>query len=93
MRQVFSILVNNHPGVLSHVAGLFTRRSYNIESIVAAPTVDKKITRMVIVSQVEEEKMNQIGKQLRKLYDVKSVEILPYEKEKTKKLFISVLDK
>ncbi|MED5579567.1 MAG: acetolactate synthase small subunit [Nitrospinota bacterium] len=93
MRQVFSILVNNHPGVLSHVAGLFTRRSYNIESIVAAPTVDKKITRMVIVSQVEEEKMNQIGKQLSKLYDVKSVEILPYEKEKTKKLFISVLDK
>ena len=35
MRQVFSILVNNHPGVLSHVAGLFTRRSYNIETIVA----------------------------------------------------------
>ena len=93
MRQVFSILVNNHPGVLSHVAGLFTRRSYNIESIVAAPTEDKKITRMVIVSQVEEEKMNQIAKQLSKLYDVKSVDILSYEKEKTKKLFISVLDK
>ncbi len=93
MRQVFSILVNNHPGVLSHVAGLFTRRSYNIESIVAAPTEDKKVTRIAIVSQVEEEKLNQIEKQLSKLYDVKSVEILPYEKEKQKKFFISVLDK
>ncbi len=63
MRQVFSILVNNHPGVLSHVAGLFTRRSYNIETIVATPTEDKTITRIVIVSQGEEVKLNQIAKQ------------------------------
>jgi acetolactate synthase-1/3 small subunit len=92
MRQVFSILVNNHPGVLSHVAGLFTRRSYNIETIVATPTEDKKVTRIVIVSQGEEEKLNQIAKQLRKLYDVKFVETVPYDTEQTKKLLISILD-
>ncbi len=92
MRQVFSILVNNHPGVLSHVAGLFTRRSYNIETIVATPTEDKKITRIVIVSQGEEEKLNQIAKQLRKLYDVKFVETVPYDADQTKKLLMSILD-
>ena len=92
MRQVFSILVNNHPGVLSHVAGLFTRRSYNIETIVATPTEDKTITRIVIVSQGEEVKLNQIAKQLRKLYDVSFVETVPYETEGTKELLISILN-
>jgi len=92
MRQVFSILVNNHPGVLSHVAGLFTRRSYNIETIVATPTEDKTITRIVIVSQGEEVKLNQIAKQLRKLYDVSFVETVPYDTEETKELLISILN-
>tara|TARA_B100000686_G_scaffold36099_2_gene37663 strand:+ start:1165 stop:1473 length:309 start_codon:yes stop_codon:yes gene_type:complete len=92
MRQVFSILVNNHPGVLSHVAGLFTRRSYNIETIVATPTEDKQITRMLIVSQGEEEKLKQIAKQLQKLYDVKFVETIPYDTVETKDLLVSILN-
>ena len=92
MRQVLSIIVNNQPGVLSHVAGLFTRLSYNIETIVATPTEDKTITRIVIVSQGEEVKLNQIAKQLRKLYDVSFVETVPYETEGTKKLLISILN-
>ena len=92
MRQVFSILVNNHPGVLSHVAGLFTRRCYNIETIVATPTENKQITRMLIVSQGEEEKLKQIAKQLQKLYDVKFVETIPYDTVETKDLLVSILN-
>ena len=92
MRQVFSILVNNHPGVLSHVSGLFTRRSYNIETIVATPTEDQKITKILIISQGEEDKLNQIAKQLRKLYDVKLVETIPYDADQTKELIVSVLN-
>ena len=92
MRQVFSILVNNHPGVLSHVAGLFTRRSYNIEKIVATPTEDQKITKILIISQGEEDKLNQIAKQLQKLYDVKLVETIPYDADQTKELIVSVLN-
>ncbi len=49
MRKIISILVRNHPGVLSHVAGMFTRRAYNIESIAAGETENPDVTRITIV--------------------------------------------
>ena len=91
MRQVYSILVNNHAGVLSHVAGLFTRRGYNIESIAAGPTEDTTITRIVIVAIGEENELDQIAKQLRKLYDVREVEQITYNQAVTRELVLATI--
>ncbi len=91
MRQVYSILVNNHAGVLSHVAGLFTRRGYNIESIAAGPTEDTSITRIVIVAIGEENELDQIAKQLRKLYDVREVEQISYNQAVTRELVLATI--
>ena len=88
MRQVFSILVNNHAGVLSHVSGLFARRGYNIESIAAGPTEDKEVTRIMIVAFGEEDKLEQIARQLRKLYDVREVNQLSYNRSVTRELVL-----
>ena len=91
MRQVFSILVNNHPGVLSHVSGLFARRGYNIESIAAGPTENSEITRIVIVANGEEETLEQIARQLRKLYDVREVNQLAYNRSVTRELILATV--
>lgn len=69
-KKTFSLLVENTPGVLSRVAGLFTRRSFNIESITAGVTDDDHLTRMTIVTSGEDEEMSQIVKQLAKLEEV-----------------------
>ncbi|MAE05522.1 MAG: acetolactate synthase small subunit [Nitrospinota bacterium] len=91
MRQVFSILVNNHAGVLSHVSGLFARRGYNIESIAAGPTENPEATRIVIVAFGEEETLEQIAHQLRKLYDVLEVEQLQYNRSVTRELVLATV--
>ncbi len=91
MRQVFSILVNNHPGVLSHISGLFARRGYNIESIAAGPTQDRKATRILIVAFGEEKTLEQIARQLRKLYDVREVQQLAYNKSVTRELVLATV--
>ena len=62
MRQMLSIRVRNHPGVLSHVAGLFTRRAFNIESIAAGPTEDPEITRIHLIAQGDEGQLAQVTK-------------------------------
>ena len=67
---VLSVLVENSPGVLSRVSGLFTRRGYNIESISAGVTQNPEFTRITIVSSGEDEELEQIRKQLGKLVDV-----------------------
>ena len=69
-KKAFSLLVENTPGVLSRVAGLFTRRSFNIESITAGVTDDPHLTRMTIVTSGEDEVISQIVKQLAKLEEV-----------------------
>jgi acetolactate synthase-1/3 small subunit len=92
MRQVFSILVNNHPGVLSHVSGLFARRGYNIESIAAGPTENPETTRIVIVASGEKETLEQIAHQLRKLYDVREVEQLNYNRSVTRELVLATVE-
>jgi acetolactate synthase-1/3 small subunit len=70
-RHTLSVLVNNHMGVLSRVAGLFSRRGFNIESLAVGETEDPGFSRMTIVtSDVDDETYNQIKTQLGKLMDV-----------------------
>ena len=79
MRIVFSLLMDNTPGVLSRIAGLFTRRGYNIESITAGVTADPRFTRMTVVSTGDHDVLEQIEKQIRKLEDVRDIKRL-YDK-------------
>lgn len=88
MRQVISALVRNHPGVLSHVAGLFARRAYNIESIVAGVTERPDITRITMVVTGDESTLEQVTKQLRKLIDVIGVIDLKYSQSITRELIL-----
>jgi acetolactate synthase-1/3 small subunit len=91
MRKIISILVRNHPGVLSHVAGLFTRRAYNIESIAAGETDDPAVTRITIVVSGDEAILEQVTKQLRKLIDVIKVQDLAYSTSITRELVLLTL--
>jgi len=73
MRHVISILVNDQPGVLQRVAGLFGRRGFNIESITVGASEEPGLSRMVIITHGDEKTMEQISKQLYKLIDVAKV--------------------
>ncbi len=70
MRHIISILIENEAGALSRVAGLFSARGYNIESLTVAPTEDPSLSRMTIVTSGTERVVEQITKQLNKLIDV-----------------------
>ena len=70
MRHIISILVENEAGALSRVAGLFSARGYNIESLTVAPTEDASLSRMTIVTRGTDSVIEQITKQLNKLVDV-----------------------
>jgi len=70
MRHIISILMENESGALSRVAGLFSARGYNIESLTVAPTEDESLSRMTLVTTGTDEVIEQITKQLNKLIDV-----------------------
>jgi len=70
MRHVISILLENEAGALSRVAGLFSARGYNIESLTVAPTEDETLSRLTLVTRGSNEVVEQITKQLNKLIDV-----------------------
>jgi acetolactate synthase-1/3 small subunit len=70
MRHTIAVLVKDHPGVLARVAGLFTRRGFNIESLAVGHTEENNISRMTIVVEGDERALEQITKQLNKLIDV-----------------------
>lgn len=70
MRHILSILLENHAGALSRVAGLFSARAFNIESLTVAPTEDPTVSRMTLVTSGSDEIVEQIVKQLNKLIDV-----------------------
>jgi acetolactate synthase I/III small subunit len=70
MKHIISILIENEAGALSRVAGLFSARGYNIESLTVAPTEDATMSRMTIVTSGSDEVIEQIIKQLNKLIDV-----------------------
>ena len=69
-RRVLSILLENEAGALCRVAGLFSARAYNIESLTVAPTEDPTVSRMTLVTSGPNEVIEQITKQLNKLIDV-----------------------
>ena len=79
MQRVFSLLVDNNPGVLSRVSGLFSRRVYSIDSITAGVTADPRFTRITIVASGDELILSQIEKQVRKLEDVIEIKVLQPE--------------
>ena len=70
MRHIISILMENEAGALSRVAGLFSARGYNIESLTVAPTEDPSLSRMTLVTRGSDQIIEQITKQLNKLIDV-----------------------
>ena len=78
-KKVFQILVDNTSGVLSRIAGLFSRRGYNIESITAGVKADPRYTRITIVTSGDDEILDQIEKQVAKLVDVRDVKELKPE--------------
>lgn len=73
---VFSVYVDNTSGVLSRIAGLFSRRGFNIDSLTASETENPRYSRMTIVSHGDDQVFEQIEKQLAKLEDVKEVKVL-----------------
>ena len=70
MRHIISILLENEPGALSRVVGLFSQRNYNIESLTVAPTEDHTLSRLTITTIGDDRKIEQITKHLNKLVDV-----------------------
>lgn len=70
MRRIISVLLENESGALSRVAGLFSARGYNIESLTVAPTDDQSLSRMTIVTSGTDAVLEQITKHLNKLVDV-----------------------
>jgi len=70
MRHIISVLMENEAGALSRVSGLFSARGYNIESLTVAPTEDRTLSRMTLVTTGDENIIEQITKQLNKLVDV-----------------------
>lgn len=73
MKHVLSILVENKPGVLSRVAGLISRRGFNIESLSVGPTEEDSLSRMTVIVDADEVACEQIVKQLHKLISVYKV--------------------
>jgi acetolactate synthase-1/3 small subunit len=73
MRHILSLLLENEAGALSRVAGLFSARAYNIESLTVAPTEDPTLSRMTIVTSGSDDVIEQITKQLNKLIEVVKV--------------------
>ncbi|MDO5344928.1 MAG: acetolactate synthase small subunit [Lachnospiraceae bacterium] len=76
MKKNLSLLVDNTSGVLSRVAGLFSRRGYNIESLTVGETTDPRYSRMTVVAEGDEQILEQITKQLAKLVDVVDIKTL-----------------
>ena len=88
MKHTISVLVENHPGVLAKVAGLFARRGFNIDSLAVGTTENPKISRMTIVVCGDEAVLYQIQKQLYKLIDILKVFDLPTEKAVDRELLL-----
>lgn len=87
-KRVFQLLVDNTSGVLSRISGLFSRRGYNIESITAGVTADSRYSRITIVASGDDEILEQIEKQVRKLVDVRDVKELKPEESVYRELVL-----
>ena len=90
-KHTLSVLVENKPGVLARVAGLFSRRGFNIDSLAVGPTEHPEISRMTIVVAVEDLPLEQVTKQLNKLVNViKIVELDPAQSVQRELLLLKV---
>lgn len=70
MRRIISVLLENEPGALSRVVGLFSQRNYNIETLTVAPTEDSSLSRLTVTTRGSDKVIEQITKQLNKLVEV-----------------------
>ena len=70
MRHIISVLMENEPGALSRVVGLFSQRNYNIDSLTVAPTDESSLSRLTLTTEGDDAKIEQITKHLNKLVDV-----------------------
>ncbi len=70
MRHIISVLMENEPGALSRVVGLFSQRNYNIDSLTVAPTEDQSLSRLTLTTSGDDRRIEQITKHLNKLVDV-----------------------
>ncbi len=70
MRRIISILMENEPGALSRIVGLFSQRGYNIDTLTVAPTDDETLSRLTLTTRGDDKKIEQITKQLNKLIEV-----------------------
>lgn len=73
-QNVIELVVQNHPGVMSHITGLFSRRAFNLEGILVGRIGDGEKSRIFLLVN-EDERLHQIEKQIKKLYDVISLQI------------------
>ena len=92
MKHTISVLVENRFGVLSRVAGLFSGRGFNIESLTVAETEDAVVSRMTIVTRGEDRIIEQINKQLNKLIDVIKVVDVTAEEHVERELLLVKLN-
>lgn len=88
MKHTLSVIVENKPGVLTRVAGLFSRRGFNIDSLAVGPTQDPTMSRMTIVVDAEEHSLEQITKQLNKLINVIKISDLDPHKSISRELLL-----
>ncbi len=77
MEQILSIVVRNQPGVLMRVAGMFSRRGFNIDSLAVGTTQNPEFSRMTVTMEADQPTITQVCKQLAKLVEVEAVKVLP----------------
>ena len=88
MKHIISVLVENHFGVLAHVAGLFSARGFNIDSLAVGETEDPTVSRITIMAHGDDRVIEQINKQLNKLIDVIKVQDLTGEENIARELVL-----
>jgi len=87
-QQIYSLVVDNNPGVLSRIAGLFSRRGYSIDSITSGATADSKYTQITVVATGDELILSQIEKQVRKLEDVRKITLFAEDESIARELIM-----
>ena len=87
-KRILSILVDNTAGVLSRVAGLFSRRGYNIDSLTVGETADPRFSRMTVVATGDDQVLEQITKQLAKQVDVRDIKVLKPDQSVNRELML-----
>ena len=92
MKRVIALLMENQPGALSTVVGLFSQRGYNIESLIVAPTEDPSLSRLTMTTEGDARMVEQITKQLNKLIDVVKVIDLSVEDYVGRELLLIKID-